>query len=87
MNGHDPNDPWLAGLGLWCRFCQFQLDQWLRIWAFWAGALPRPTAAQLSAEAEKLRAHLTAAEDRPRPPRAGRVRPPPAPPPPGATLH
>lgn len=41
-------------LGFWFRLWQTQIDQSLKLWAIWASALPRPSAAELSAEAESL---------------------------------
>jgi hypothetical protein len=73
-----------AGLGLWCRLWQYQIDQSMRFWAIWAGGLPKPTAAQLSAEAERLRDRVSPAEHLPRVPRAGRTRPQQSP---ATTLH
>ncbi len=76
--------PLFAGLGLWCRLWKAQIDQSLRFWALWAGTLPKPTAAQLSAEADKLRDRVAPADELPRVPRAGRIRPQQ---PAGVTLH
>ena len=67
--------PMFAGLGLWCRLWQYQIDQSMRFWAVWAGTLSRPTAAQLSAEADRLRDRVSPADALPRVPRAGRLRP------------
>jgi hypothetical protein len=50
-----PADLWGQGITFWCKMWQAQLDQSLKFWALWAANLPRPTAAQLSAEADKLR--------------------------------
>jgi hypothetical protein len=50
-----PADLWGQGITFWCRVWQAQLDQSLKFWALWASSLPRPSAADLSAEAEALR--------------------------------
>lgn len=84
MNDPLKGHPLFAGLGLWCRLWQYQIDQSMRLWAIWAGGLPKPTAAQLSAEAERRRDAEAAAPVVPRVPRAGRTRPQQ---PAGATLH
>jgi hypothetical protein len=61
MNTPDPGYPWFAGLGMWCRIWQAQIDHSMRLWALWAGALPRPTAADLAAQAERQRERVEAA--------------------------
>lgn len=86
MNRPDPGFPWFAGLGLWCRLWQMQLDHSMRLWAAWAGAMPRPIAADLSAEAERQR--LRGDEPPPMPRRVSRGAPQPeAPRPPEPVLH
>lgn len=49
----DRTAAWNRGIGPWARLWQMQIDQTLAFWAAWAAALPRPTAAELSAEAER----------------------------------
>jgi hypothetical protein len=50
-----PADLWAQGITFWSQLWQAQIDQSLKYWALWASNLPRPTAAELSAEAEALR--------------------------------
>jgi hypothetical protein len=71
-----PADIWGQGITFWCRLWQAQIDQSLKFWALWASNLPRPTAADLAAEAEALRKAGTGAE---RPRRSPRPTPVPKP--------
>jgi len=48
-------EAWGKAMGFWFRLWQAQFDQSLKFWCYWAQAVPRPTAAQLSAEADALR--------------------------------
>ena len=43
---------WGDSLGLWCGVWQIQLEQSLRIWGALAAQVPRPSSADLAAEAE-----------------------------------
>jgi hypothetical protein len=82
----DHGNPWFAGLGFWCRLWQAQLEQSMKVWAVWAEALPKPSAADLAAEAEKMR-ELSATPTEPaRPARSTRNRAAP-PAPTAATVH
>lgn len=83
MKLDNPN-PWMAGLGFWCRLWQAQIEQSMKFWALWAEALPKPTAAQLAAEAEKMREMTEPEPARPaRRPRAVAAQPAPS----AATVH
>lgn len=50
-----PAEAWGQAIGFWCRIWQTQIDQSLQMWCFWARALPRPSAAELAAEADAMR--------------------------------
>lgn len=63
-NKPHPVELWEQGVTFWARLWQAQIDQSLKFWAAWASALPRPSAAQLSSEAEALR-DLTTPDARP----------------------
>ena len=43
---------WGDSLGFWCRLWQIQLEHSLRIWGALAAQAPRPSSADLAAEAE-----------------------------------
>lgn len=64
---------WSQGLGFWFRLWQVQFEQTLKIWVIATRGLPRPTAADLAAEAEKMREIVPPAEPL-LPPPAGRIR-------------
>lgn len=53
-------EAWGQGLGFWFRLWQVQVEQSLKFWAIWAQAVPRPSAAELSAQAEALGASAPA---------------------------
>lgn len=64
---------WMQGLSFWCRLWQAQIEQSMKYWALWAEALPKPTAAQLAAEAEKMREMAAPAPEPVRPARRSRT--------------
>lgn len=68
----DPSEAWSRGLGFWFRLWQAQIEQSMKFWALWAETLPKPSAAELSAEADALKGSTRAT---PSAPPAARTRP------------
>lgn len=73
-----PAEAWGQAMGFWFRLWQAQIDQSMKFWCLWAQALPRPSAAELAAEAEAMRNIGTSDAARPRKP-APRTKAPSAP--------
>jgi len=46
---------WGESMNFWCRLWQLQIESSMRFWGAMATQLPRPTSAQLAAEAESVR--------------------------------
>jgi len=67
---NQPVAVWGDSLHFWCRLWQIQIEHSMRFWGAWASQLPRPTAADLAAEAEAVKAIRKSA---PRPARQGRA--------------
>lgn len=64
---------WTQGLSFWCQLWQAQIEQSMKFWALWAESLPKPTAAQLAAQAEKMREKVAPAPEPARPARRSRA--------------
>lgn len=47
---------WGESLNFWCRLWQIQIEQTVRFWGAMAAHMPRPTSAELAAEAESIKA-------------------------------
>ena len=73
-----PAEAWGQAMGFWFRIWQAQIDQSMKFWCLWAQTLPRPSAAELAAEAEAMRKVGTSDAARPRKP-APRAKAPSAP--------
>ena len=71
--GQTPGGAFHPAIAFWSQIAQMQVEQTIRLCAFWARFLPQPSASQLSAEAEALKpvvrtaASRTAARPAPRP--------------------
>lgn len=59
-----PANFWGDSLTFWCRLWQIQIEQSMRFWGAMAAQTPRPTSAQLAAEAESAKALRGAAKPR-----------------------
>ena len=74
-NSKAPAEAWGQAMGFWFRIWQAQLDQSLKFCCLWAQALPRPSAAELAAEAEAQRQGATQPVSAPRKPAMRNKRP------------
>ena len=74
-NSKAPAEAWGQAMGFWFRLWQAQLDQSLKFWCLWAQTLPRPSAAELAAEAEAHRQSATQPVSTPRKPAMHNKRP------------
>ncbi|KPQ05497.1 MAG: hypothetical protein HLUCCA12_15030 [Rhodobacteraceae bacterium HLUCCA12] len=62
---NQPNAFWGDSLTFWCRLWQMQFEHALRFWSAMAEATPRPSAAELAAEAESVKARQTRVKRKP----------------------
>ncbi|MCC5971847.1 MAG: hypothetical protein JJU15_18050 [Pararhodobacter sp.] len=58
---NQPVEYWGKSLNFWCRLWQIQIEHSLRFWGAMAAKMPQPTAAELAAEADAVKASRASA--------------------------
>jgi len=72
---NQPAAVWGDSLHFWCRLWQIQIEHSMRFWGAWAEKLPHPSAADLAAEAEAVKAIRKPAQRGARQARSGAAKP------------